>query len=114
VYSYGVVLLELLSGRKPTDSSFSEEHVNLAGWVVNHSDPVRTDQTWHEMRGLLQPGDRSELDMFDLSCLAPGEEFAGEGSGTGGSGQVPARDGATPGARNSDGDCLQMRLSDAG
>lgn len=57
VYSYGVVLLELLSGRKPTDTSFSEEHVSLAGWVVNHSDPVRTDQTWHEMRGLLQPGD---------------------------------------------------------
>lgn len=34
VYSYGVILLELLSGRKPTDSSFSEEHVNLAGWVL--------------------------------------------------------------------------------
>ncbi|KAG0625375.1 hypothetical protein M758_2G049900 [Ceratodon purpureus] len=33
VYSYGVILLELLSGRKPTDTSFSEEHINLAGWV---------------------------------------------------------------------------------
>ena len=36
VYSYGVILLELLSGRKPTDTSFSEEHINLAGWVSTH------------------------------------------------------------------------------
>ncbi|KAG0625730.1 hypothetical protein M758_2G076700 [Ceratodon purpureus] len=35
VYSYGVLLLEILSGRRPTDSSISEEHVNLAGWVRN-------------------------------------------------------------------------------
>lgn len=35
VYSYGVILLELLSGRKPIDTSFSEEHVNLAGWVIS-------------------------------------------------------------------------------
>jgi len=35
VYSYGVVLLELLSGRKPADATFAEEHVNLAGWVIS-------------------------------------------------------------------------------
>lgn len=33
VYSYGVLLLEIISGHRPTDSSISEEHVNLAGWV---------------------------------------------------------------------------------
>jgi serine/threonine protein kinase len=39
VFSFGVLLLEILSGRRPTDSSISEEHVNLAGWV--HT-PLRT------------------------------------------------------------------------
>ena len=38
VYSYGVILLELLSGRRPTETSFSEEHVNLAGCVRLLSD----------------------------------------------------------------------------
>lgn len=33
VYSYGVILLELLSRRKPTDSSFSAHHINMAGWL---------------------------------------------------------------------------------
>jgi len=33
VYSYGVLLLELLSRLKPTDSSISEEHLNLSTWV---------------------------------------------------------------------------------
>jgi serine/threonine protein kinase len=33
VYSYGVVLLELLSGRRAVDESLSEEYANLAGWV---------------------------------------------------------------------------------
>ncbi|KAL3687504.1 hypothetical protein R1sor_013813 [Riccia sorocarpa] len=33
VYSYGVVLLELLSGRRPTDLAFIEKGVNLVGWV---------------------------------------------------------------------------------
>ncbi len=36
VYSYGVLLLEILSGRRPTDDFFTvtEDHVNLAGWVL--------------------------------------------------------------------------------
>lgn len=33
VYSYGVVLLELLSGRRAVDDALSEEYANLAGWV---------------------------------------------------------------------------------
>ncbi|XP_042456065.1 brassinosteroid LRR receptor kinase BRI1-like [Zingiber officinale] len=36
VYSYGVVLLELLTGRRPTDSAdFGDD--NLVGWVKQHS-----------------------------------------------------------------------------
>ncbi|KAL2629505.1 hypothetical protein R1flu_014191 [Riccia fluitans] len=33
VYSYGVVLLELLSGKRPTDLSLVEKGLNLVGWV---------------------------------------------------------------------------------
>ncbi|MCO5581004.1 hypothetical protein L7F22_034880 [Adiantum nelumboides] len=33
VYSYGVVLLELVSGKRPTDSSFVEKGLNIVGWV---------------------------------------------------------------------------------
>lgn len=33
VYSYGVVLLELLSGRRPTDLCFVEKGLNVVGWV---------------------------------------------------------------------------------
>ena len=35
VYSYGVILLELLTGRKAVDDSFTEEHMNLPTWVRN-------------------------------------------------------------------------------
>nr|APU94843.1 leucine-rich repeat receptor-like protein kinase [Pohlia nutans] len=34
VYSYGVVLLELISGRRPSDPSLIAEGMNLVGWVT--------------------------------------------------------------------------------
>lgn len=40
VYSYGVVLLELLSGRRPSDPSFLAEGLNLVGWVMIHHTPI--------------------------------------------------------------------------
>lgn len=33
VYSFGVLLLELLSGKRPTDSAFIEKGLNVVGWV---------------------------------------------------------------------------------
>lgn len=38
VYSYGAILLELLTGRKPADTEYSEEHINLAGWVSSRAE----------------------------------------------------------------------------
>lgn len=37
VYSYGVVLLELLTGRKPVDMSQPSGQENLVTWVINSS-----------------------------------------------------------------------------
>ncbi|KAG1362746.1 LRR receptor-like serine/threonine-protein kinase FEI 1 [Cocos nucifera] len=34
VYSFGVLVLEVLSGKRPTDSSFIEKGLNIVGWVI--------------------------------------------------------------------------------
>lgn len=33
VYSFGVLVLEILSGKRPTDASFIEKGLNIVGWV---------------------------------------------------------------------------------
>lgn len=33
VYSFGVLVLEVLSGKRPTDASFIEKGFNIVGWV---------------------------------------------------------------------------------
>lgn len=33
IYSFGVVLLELLTGKRPTDESFIENGTNIVTWV---------------------------------------------------------------------------------
>ena len=33
VYSFGVLMLEVISGKWPTDASFIEKGLNIAGWV---------------------------------------------------------------------------------
>ncbi|WVZ69056.1 hypothetical protein U9M48_017906 [Paspalum notatum var. saurae] len=43
VYSYGVVLLELLTGKPPTDSTDFGEDNNLVGWVKQHTKLKITD-----------------------------------------------------------------------
>ena len=36
VFSFGVVLLEILTGRKPVDSSQPHGHANLVQWVLTY------------------------------------------------------------------------------
>jgi hypothetical protein len=33
VYSFGVLLLELVTGKRPTDSCFIKKGLNIVGWV---------------------------------------------------------------------------------
>lgn len=43
VYSYGVVLLELLTGKRPTDESFLENGTRLVTWVKETMEDKRED-----------------------------------------------------------------------
>lgn len=33
VYSFGVLVLEIVSGKRPTDASFIEKGLNIVGWI---------------------------------------------------------------------------------
>lgn len=33
IYSFGVLMLEVLAGKRPTDASFIEKGLNIVGWV---------------------------------------------------------------------------------
>lgn len=41
VYSFGVLVLEVLSGKRPTDASFIEKGLNIVGWVRFLSSPIK-------------------------------------------------------------------------
>ncbi|XP_008808708.2 brassinosteroid LRR receptor kinase BRI1-like [Phoenix dactylifera] len=66
VYSYGVVLLELLTGRQPTDSSDFGDN-NLVGWVKQHSKPRISDVFDPE---LLKEGPGLELELLEHLKIA--------------------------------------------
>ncbi|CAL5391396.1 unnamed protein product [Camellia sinensis] len=34
VYSFGVLVLEVVSGKRPTDAAFIEKGFNIVGWVL--------------------------------------------------------------------------------
>ncbi|KAJ4765507.1 Leucine-rich receptor-like protein kinase family protein [Rhynchospora pubera] len=45
IYSFGVVLLELLTGKRPTDESFIENGTNLVNWVKETVKENREEET---------------------------------------------------------------------
>lgn len=71
VYSYGVVLLELLTGKQSLDSSFPEG-TTIVGWVEDH---VKTGQMVHELldKAVLEPHDiqtgTEMLMVFQVAAL---------------------------------------------
>ncbi|XP_010927763.1 brassinosteroid LRR receptor kinase BRI1 [Elaeis guineensis] len=66
VYSYGVVLLELLTGRQPTDSSDFGDN-NLVGWVKQHTKLRITDVFDPE---LLKEDPNLELELLEHLKIA--------------------------------------------
>ncbi|KAI3723101.1 hypothetical protein L2E82_34449 [Cichorium intybus] len=70
VYSYGVVLLELLTGKQPTDSPDFGDN-NLVGWVKQHANPKIRDVFDRE---LLREDPGLELELLQhlkvaVACL---------------------------------------------
>ncbi|KAG1367605.1 brassinosteroid LRR receptor kinase BRI1-like [Cocos nucifera] len=66
VYSYGVVLLELLTGRQPTDSSDFGDN-NLVGWVKQHT-KLRISDVFDT--ALLKEGPGLELELLEHLKIA--------------------------------------------
>lgn len=46
VYSFGVLVLEVLSGKRPTDASFIEKGLNIVGWVMRYIRDVSFKLDW--------------------------------------------------------------------
>uniref|UniRef100_A0A0D9V4Z7 non-specific serine/threonine protein kinase n=1 Tax=Leersia perrieri TaxID=77586 RepID=A0A0D9V4Z7_9ORYZ len=67
VYSYGVVLLELLTGKPPTDSADFGEDNNLVGWVKQHTKLKITDVFDPE---LLKEDPAVELELLEHLKIA--------------------------------------------
>ncbi|XP_047054916.1 brassinosteroid LRR receptor kinase BRI1 [Lolium rigidum] len=67
VYSYGVVLLELLTGKPPTDSADFGEDNNLVGWVKMHTKLKITDVFDPE---LLKDDPSLELELLEHLKIA--------------------------------------------
>ncbi|PAN33134.1 hypothetical protein PAHAL_5G539900 [Panicum hallii] len=66
VYSYGVVLLELLTGKRPTDESFLEKGTRLVTWVKETMEEKREEHAidealLHQGGVLLLPADEVKL-----------------------------------------------------
>jgi serine/threonine protein kinase len=65
VYSYGVVLLELLTGKRPTDESFLEKGARLVTWVKETMEEKReehaVDEALLRQCGGLLPADEVKL-----------------------------------------------------
>jgi serine/threonine protein kinase len=65
VYSYGVVLLELLTGKRPTHESFLENGTRLATWVKEAIEDRREDHAVdHALRPLLLPAHKDQVRLL--------------------------------------------------
>ncbi|KAG0618180.1 hypothetical protein M758_4G044200 [Ceratodon purpureus] len=71
VYSYGVILLELLSGRRAVDESLSDEYANLAGWVRDlHSNGKATEAIDEYLRETVAGVDLDLLLEVAYHCIS--------------------------------------------
>ncbi|KAI5674609.1 hypothetical protein M9H77_14973 [Catharanthus roseus] len=65
VYSYGVILLELLSGKRPIDTLEFGDDNNLVGWAKQLQRDKKSDQILdHELISLSSAADETELNHY--------------------------------------------------
>lgn len=72
VYSYGVVLLELVTGRRPTDEAFGEKGINLVTWVRSLMESGQIEDAFDdELRGTCSEEELKEILYIACQCLDP-------------------------------------------
>ncbi|KAI5080465.1 hypothetical protein GOP47_0003648 [Adiantum capillus-veneris] len=74
VYSYGVLLLELISGRKPTDITFVEMGTNLAGWAEMLVKQNRLDDILDPTCGSVMRESIEAMLSLAMACTSPAPE----------------------------------------
>ncbi|KAJ7566082.1 hypothetical protein O6H91_02G134200 [Diphasiastrum complanatum] len=74
VYSYGVVLLELISGKRPTDPSFVAKGLNVVGWVSTLMSENRTKEIFDPKCESGQKECMEAVLQIAASCIRPNAE----------------------------------------
>eukprot|EP00250_Pteridium_aquilinum_P008007 c17599_g1_i1 orf=661-1869(+) len=72
VYSYGVVLLELITGKRPTDEGFAEKGINLVTWVRALMENGHVEEAFDdELRDTCSEEELKEVVYIACQCLDP-------------------------------------------
>lgn len=70
VYSYGVVLLELVTGKRPTDEVFVEKGINLVAWVKVLMESGQAEDVFDDdLRDRCLEGELKEVLYIACQCL---------------------------------------------
>lgn len=74
VYSFGVLLLEVLSGKRPTDASFIEKGLNIVGWLNFLATEDRQREMVDQQCEGVQPEILDALLSVALQCVSSAPE----------------------------------------
>ncbi|MCO5564885.1 hypothetical protein L7F22_018553 [Adiantum nelumboides] len=74
IYSYGVLLLELISGRRPTDMTFVELGMNLASWAEMLVKQNRLDEILDPTCGMVTRESIQAMLSLAMACASPAPE----------------------------------------
>ncbi|XP_031502122.1 LRR receptor-like serine/threonine-protein kinase FEI 1 [Nymphaea colorata] len=74
VYSFGVLVLEVLSGKRPTDSSFIEKGLNIVGWLNLLASESKLREIADPSCEGVQPESLDALVLIAMQCVSSNPE----------------------------------------